>query len=142
MIGKALAGENLPVYGKGENIRDWLYVEDHANALLTIAGEGTPGEVYNVGGHNELTNIAVVQKICEVLNDIKPKSDGGSYQDQISFVQDRPGHDLRYAIDASKIENELGWTPAHTFETGLRETIQCPVCMPLLSSPKNRVTFS
>ena len=124
MIGKALAGEKLPVYGKGQNVRDWLYVEDHATALLTIAREGVPGEVYNVGGHNELTNITVVQKICEILDDIKPKPDGGSYQDQISFVQDRPGHDLRYAIDASKIKDELGWTPAHTFDTGLRETIE------------------
>lgn len=123
IIQKALAGEPLPIYGKGDNIRDWLYVDDHVKALWQIVTRGVEGEVYNVGGHNEKTNIEVVNTICSILDDIKPRADGESYATQISFVADRPGHDRRYAIDASKIEHELGWTPEQTFESGIRKTI-------------------
>ncbi|MBT8114833.1 MAG: dTDP-glucose 4,6-dehydratase [Arenicella sp.] len=123
IIQKALAGEPLPIYGKGDNIRDWLYVDDHVKALWQIVTRGVEGEVYNVGGHNEKTNIEVVNTICSILDDIKPRADGESYATQISFVTDRPGHDRRYAIDASKIEHDLGWTPEQTFESGIRKTI-------------------
>jgi dTDP-glucose 4,6-dehydratase len=123
VILNAVEEKPLPVYGRGENIRDWLYVEDHAAALMLVAREGRIGESYNVGGRNEKTNIEVVRAICAILDEIRPRS-AGSYGDLITFVQDRPGHDLRYAIDCSKIERELGWRPAETFETGLRKTVQ------------------
>ena len=114
----------LPVYGKGENVRDWLYVEDHARALYLVATRGVPGETYNIGGHNEKKNIEVVRKICEILDELQPRADGKSYSEQITFVIDRPGHDLRYAIDAAKIGRELGWKPLETFESGIRKTVQ------------------
>ncbi|WP_414828623.1 dTDP-glucose 4,6-dehydratase [Alteromonas sp. H39] len=122
VILNALAGKPLPVYGKGNQIRDWLYVEDHARALVLVALEGVIGETYNIGGHNEKQNIEVVQTICAILDDVKPK--GSKYAEQITFVQDRPGHDMRYAIDASKIQRELGWTPRETFESGIRKTVE------------------
>lgn len=122
VILNALAGKPLPVYGKGNQIRDWLYVEDHARALVLVALEGKIGETYNIGGHNEKQNIEVVQTICAILDDVKPKET--KYADQITYVQDRPGHDMRYAIDAGKIERELGWTPQETFESGIRKTVQ------------------
>ncbi|WP_300319039.1 dTDP-glucose 4,6-dehydratase [Idiomarina sp.] len=126
MILNALDGKPLPVYGDGSQIRDWLYVEDHARALLKVATDGEVGETYNIGGHNEKKNIEVVQVICELLEELVPKKPGGitRYTDLITFVADRPGHDLRYAIDASKIEKELGWVPAETFESGMRKTVQ------------------
>ena len=123
MILNALEGKPLPVYGKGNQIRDWLYVEDHARALVLVVTEGKVGETYNIGGHNEKQNIEVVKKICEIL-DAKVPLEEGSYADLITFVPDRPGHDVRYAIDASKIQRELGWTPQETFETGLEKTVQ------------------
>ena len=119
----ALEGKELPVYGKGEQIRDWLYVEDHARALVLAATCGVPGETYNIGGHNEKKNIEVVHKICDLLDELRPRSDGRSYAEQIVFVKDRPGHDLRYAIDADKIGRELGWKPQETFESGIRKTV-------------------
>lgn len=121
---KAVSHRPLPVYGTGENIRDWLYVDDHASALYTIFSKGKTGEVYNVGGHNELKNIDVVNTICEILDKKVPSPKMASYKELITFVTDRPGHDMRYAIDASKIARELGWTPAETFATGLDKTIQ------------------
>ncbi len=120
----ALAGRPLPIYGKGDNIRDWLFVEDHARALWLALNKGRPGETYNVGGHNERTNLQVVQAICAILDELRPRIDGQSYAKQITFVKDRPGHDARYAIDPSKIRAELGWRPQETFDTGLRRTIQ------------------
>ena len=114
----------LPVYGTGAQIRDWLYVEDHARALYLVATTGVPGETYNIGGHNEKKNIEVVHKICEILDELQPRADGKSYAEQITFVTDRPGHDLRYAIDADKIGRELGWRPQETFESGIRKTVQ------------------
>lgn len=128
MITKALAGEPLPVYGNGLQIRDWLFVEDHALALLTVLEQGRVGETYNIGGHNEVKNIDVVHQICEILDQIAPMQDRGyplhtKYSSLITFVTDRPGHDLRYAIDASKIQRELGWQPRETFSSGLRKTI-------------------
>jgi len=122
VILNALAGIPLPVYGDGSQIRDWLYVEDHARALILVAQKGAIGETYNIGGHNEKQNLEVVQTICDTLQDLVPKET--RYRDQITFVKDRPGHDLRYAINASKIERELGWAPKETFETGLRKTVQ------------------
>ncbi|WP_020401566.1 dTDP-glucose 4,6-dehydratase [Gracilimonas tropica] len=122
VILKALQGKDIPVYGTGENVRDWLYVDDHARALLKVVEKGKPGETYNIGGHNEKQNIEVVHSICDTLNQLVPK--GVDYRDQISFVTDRPGHDFRYAIDASKIKKELSWTPEETFETGIKRTIQ------------------
>ncbi len=124
IIQKAMAGEALPIYGKGDNVRDWLYVDDHVKALWKIVTEGVPGEVYNVGGHNEKTNIEVVTTLCSILDELRPRADGKPYVDQITYVADRPGHDRRYAIDASKIDRELGWTPDETFETGFRRTIE------------------
>ena len=124
MIIKALAGEGLPVYGKGDNVRDWLYVEDHVRALQATFERGTPGETYNIGGHNEVQNISVVEMICDLLDDLRPRADGSSYRTQIGFVADRPGHDHRYAIDASKIRDMLGWTPLETFESGLKRTVE------------------
>ncbi|PLM38481.1 dTDP-glucose 4,6-dehydratase, partial [Klebsiella quasipneumoniae] len=121
----ALAGKPLPVYGNGQQIRDWLYVEDHARALYLVATRGEPGETYNIGGHNERKNIEVVETICELLEALAPHKPQGvaHYRDLIAFVADRPGHDLRYAIDASKIARELGWTPAETFASGMRKTV-------------------
>ena len=126
VILNALAGKPLPVYGDGMQIRDWLFVEDHAAALVKVVAEGKVGETYNIGGHNEKTNLFVVQTICDLLEELRPKkpSNIDAYRDLISFVKDRPGHDQRYAIDASKIQNELGWTPAHTFEQGIRATLE------------------
>jgi dTDP-glucose 4,6-dehydratase len=117
----AVAGAPIPVYGKGENIRDWLYVEDHADALLNVLSKGTLGRSYNIGGHNEVRNIDLVQMICALLDEMRPSE--APYADQITFVTDRPGHDARYAIDANRIEAELGWTPSVTLEQGLRKTV-------------------
>lgn len=122
VILNALENKPLPVYGKGDQIRDWLYVEDHARALYKVVTDGKPGETYNIGGHNEKQNIEVVLTLCEILQDLRPRST--HYRDLITYVKDRPGHDMRYAIDASKIENELGWVPEETFETGIRKTVQ------------------
>lgn len=122
MILNALAGKPLPVYGDGQQVRDWLYVEDHARALIKVATEGQVGETYNIGGHNEKANLTVVETLCELLQELVPKE--SSYRELITFVTDRPGHDVRYAIDASKIERELGWKPEETFETGLRKTVE------------------
>ena len=124
MIVNALAGKPLPVYGDGQQIRDWLYVKDHGSAIRAVLARGTPGETYNVGGWNEKPNIEIVQTVCALLDEFRPKADGSSYSTQITSVKDRPGHDRRYAIDASKIERELGWKPAETFETGIRKTVQ------------------
>jgi dTDP-glucose 4,6-dehydratase len=124
VILNALEGKPLPVYGRGEQVRDWLHVEDHARALVKVAIEGRPGETYNIGGHNEKKNIEVVCEICTILDELQPRADKKSYRDQITFVTDRPGHDMRYAIDATKIERELGWRPVETFATGLRKTVQ------------------
>jgi dTDP-glucose 4,6-dehydratase len=122
VILKALRGEPIPVYGTGENVRDWLYVDDHVKALLAVLEKGKPGETYNIGGHNEKKNLDVVEILCDTLQELIPKQ-AGNYRDQIAFVKDRPGHDFRYAIDASKIEDELGWTPNETFETGMQKTV-------------------
>ena len=120
----ALEGRPLPVYGKGDNVRDWLYVGDHARALLSVLTAGTPGETYNVGGNNERTNLEVVRTICAVLDQLLPDSPHRPHERLVTFVTDRPGHDRRYAIDASKIARDLGWTPAESFESGLRKTVQ------------------
>ena len=122
MILNALEGKPLPLYGNGQNIRDWLFVEDHARALYKVVTEGKVGETYNIGGHNEKTNIEVVRTICDILDELAPRAQG-PYKDLITFVTDRPGHDQRYAINASKIQNDLGWAPQETFETGLRKTV-------------------
>ena len=122
VILNALEGKELPIYGKGDQIRDWLYVEDHARALYKVVTEGTVGETYNIGGHNEKQNLEVVQTICEILDTLVPKA--AKYEEQITYVTDRPGHDRRYAIDSTKMSEELNWTPVETFETGLRKTIQ------------------
>ena len=124
VILNALDGKPLPVYGKGNQIRDWLYVEDHARALYKVVTEGEIGETYNIGGHNEKQNIEVVKTICKILDELKPQANDEAYDKLITFVKDRPGHDLRYAIDASKIANELGWKPKETFETGIRKTVE------------------
>ena len=124
MIVKALAGEALPVYGRGENIRDWLYVEDHARAIQTVFEQAQPGATYNVGGHAERRNIDVVHGLCNILDRVKPRANKASYASQISFVTDRPGHDFRYAIDSSRLEKDLGWKPQESFETGLEKTIR------------------
>ena len=124
MILNALEGKALPVYGRGENVRDWLFVEDHAEALLTVACEGRPGENYNIGGNAERRNIDVVEAICDLVDELAPNQRKASRRELISYVTDRPGHDLRYAIDASKVAREFGWTPRHDFETGLRKTVQ------------------
>jgi dTDP-glucose 4,6-dehydratase len=123
MIAKALDGEPLPIYGKGDQVRDWLYVEDHVRALQAVFERGEPGRTYNVGGHNERQNIEVVKMLCAILDDRRPRADGRSYVEQMTEVADRPGHDKRYAIDASRIGDELGWTPAETFETGIAKTV-------------------
>lgn len=124
VILNALDAKPLPVYGNGQQIRDWLFVEDHARALYKVVTEGVVGETYNIGGHNEKQNIEVVKTICKILDELKPQANGQAYESLIKFVKDRPGHDLRYAIDATKIQNELGWTPAETFETGIRKTVE------------------
>lgn len=124
MIVNALAGKPLPVYGDGQQVRDWLYVKDHCSAIRRVLEAGRLGETYNIGGWNEKPNIEIVNSICAILDELRPAPGGKSYREQITYVQDRPGHDRRYAIDASKIERELGWRPAETFESGIRKTIQ------------------
>ena len=124
VILNALDEKPLPIYGKGDNIRDWLYVDDHAKALYRVLEQGVPGEKYNVGGNNERTNLEVVETICAVLDEQSPRAGGERYSELITFVKDRPGHDQRYAIDSSKLKQELGWEPEHTFETGIRDTVQ------------------
>jgi len=124
VILNALDGKVLPIYGTGNQIRDWLFVEDHARALYQVVTEGVVGETYNIGGHNEKQNIEVVKTICSILDELKPQANTQPYEALIAFVKDRPGHDLRYAIDASKIKNDLGWIPEETFETGIRKTIE------------------
>nr|WP_281479836.1 dTDP-glucose 4,6-dehydratase [Wohlfahrtiimonas chitiniclastica] len=124
MILNALDGKPLPIYGDGQQIRDWLYVEDHARALYKVVTEGKVAQTYNIGGHNEKANIDVVKAICNILDELKPRQDGRQYADLITFVKDRPGHDLRYAIDASKIQRELNWVPKETFESGIRKTVE------------------
>jgi len=126
VILNAISGKPLPIYGKGDQIRDWLHVEDHAKALIKVIQEGEIGETYNIGGHNEKTNLQVVQTICDILEKIHPPTHitPNTYHDLITFVEDRPGHDVRYAIDASKIDNKLGWKPKETFETGIKKTVQ------------------
>ena len=123
IILNALDGKQLPIYGKGDNIRDWLFVEDHAKALWLINQKGVPGETYNIGGRNERTNLQVVQTVCRILDELRPKTQG-RYEDQIVFVADRPGHDRRYAIDADKLRSHLGWQPEENFDTGIRRTVQ------------------
>ena len=120
----ALNGKPLPIYGDGQQIRDWLYVKDHCSAIRTVLEKGQLGETYNVGGWNEKPNLEVVKTLCNILDELKPKSDGTKYETQITFVKDRPGHDRRYAIDATKLEKELGWKPNETFETGIRKTVE------------------
>ena len=120
----ALSGKSLPIYGDGMQVRDWLYVKDHCSAIRRVLADGRIGETYNVGGWNEKPNLEVINTLCEILGELAPRPDGQSYKSQITFVQDRAGHDRRYAIDASKIERELGWRPAETFETGIRKTVE------------------
>ena len=124
VIHNALAGKPLPIYGDGQQVRDWLYVEDHCKAIMRVLQDGRLGETYNVGGWNEKPNIEVVSTLCALLDELQPRADGQSYATQMTFVKDRPGHDRRYAIDARKLERELGWRPEETFETGLRKTVQ------------------
>lgn len=124
VILNALDAKPLPIYGKGDQIRDWLFVEDHARALYCVVTQGEVGQTYNIGGHNEKKNIEVVDTICQILDDLRPRADQKSYAELIQFVQDRPGHDIRYAIDATKIANELGWKPQETFETGIEKTVR------------------
>ena len=121
---KALNGDDIPIYGDGKQVRDWLYVIDHCNGIDTVLEEGVIGETYNIGGWNEKTNLDTVNIICESLDEFKPKKRGGSYKEQISFIKDRPGHDRRYAVDASKISNKLAWEPSETFETGIHKTVK------------------
>ncbi len=123
VIIKALRGAPIPVYGKGENTRDWLYVEDHASALMTVLDKGRLGETYNIGGNNEVQNIDLVRRLCSTLDELRPRSDGKSYADQITFVTDRPGHDLRYGINAEKIRSELGWQPKESARSGFKKTV-------------------
>ena len=123
-IVNALAGKPLPVYGDGMQVRDWLYVKDHCSAIRRVLEAGTPGQTYNVGGWNEMPNIEIVHRVCGLLDELRPRADGAGYATQITYVKDRPGHDRRYAIDARKIERELGWKPAETFETGIRKTVE------------------
>ncbi len=123
MIVKALAGETLPVYGKGDQVRDWLFVEDHARALQTVFEKGAVGRTYNIGGNNEKQNVEVVNTVCAILDRLRPRADGQSYTTQIGYVADRPGHDKRYAIDATRIREELGWEPAETFDSGIEKTV-------------------
>jgi dTDP-glucose 4,6-dehydratase len=123
VIHNALGSKDLPIYGDGQQIRDWLFVEDHCSAILKVLDNGTLGEVYNIGGLNEKTNIEVVTHICKILDDLKPRLDGKSYKDQITYIKDRPGHDRRYAIDATKISNDLAWSPELSFEDGIKQTV-------------------
>ena len=123
MIVNALAGKPLPVYGDGQQIRDWLYVKDHCSAIRRVLADGRLGETYNISGWNEKPNLEIVQTVCALLDELRPRADGKSYREQIIYVADRPGHDRRYAIDARKLEHELGWRPAETFETGIRKTV-------------------
>ena len=123
MIVNALAGKPLPVYGDGQQVRDWLYVKDHCSGIRRVLEAGKPGETYNIGGNNEKPNIDIVHAVCALLDELRPRA-GGSYREQVSFIKDRPGHDRRYAIDAAKMTRELGWKPAETFETGIRKTVQ------------------
>jgi dTDP-glucose 4,6-dehydratase len=123
MIVNALAGKPLPVYGDGQQVRDWLYVKDHCSGIRRVLEAGKPGETYNIGGNNEKPNIDIVHAVCALLDELRPRA-GGSYREQIAFIKDRPGHDRRYAIDAGKMTRELGWKPAETFETGIRKTVQ------------------
>lgn len=124
VIANARAGKPLPIYGDGQQIRDWLYVSDHCAAIRRVLADGRLGETYNIGGWNEKANLDVVHTLCDILDELEPKNSGASYRDQITYVTDRPGHDRRYAIDARKIERELGWKPAETFDTGIRKTVQ------------------
>ncbi len=124
LIVNALADKNLPVYGDGQQIRDWLYVKDHCSAIRRVLEAGRLGDIYNVGGWNEKANLDIVHTVCALLDELRPRADGKPYQDQITYVTDRPGHDRRYAIDARKLERELGWKPAETFESGIRKTVQ------------------
>jgi dTDP-glucose 4,6-dehydratase len=124
VIHNALAGKPLPIYGDGQQIRDWLYVKDHCSAIRRVLDDGKLGETYNVGGWNEKANLDVVHTLCALLDELSPRADGQPYKNQITFVKDRPGHDQRYAIDASRLERELGWKPAETFDTGIRKTVQ------------------
>jgi dTDP-glucose 4,6-dehydratase len=124
MIVNALAGKPLPVYGDGQQVRDWLYVKDHCSAIRRVLAKGKIGETYNIGGQNEKANIDIVHTVCALLDEQRPRTDGKQYREQITFVTDRPGHDRRYAIDASKIARDVGWQPAETFETGIRKTVQ------------------
>ena len=121
---RPLGGKPLPVYGDGRNVRDWLYVTDHCSAIRRVLEAGQLGRTYNIGGRNEKTNLEVVQTLCSILDSVKPRAGGGSYWEQVQFVKDRPGHDRRYVIDARKLERELGWKPAETFETGIRQTVR------------------
>lgn len=123
-IHNALAGKPLPIYGDGQQVRDWLYVKDHCSAIMRVVDDGAVGETYNIGGWNEMPNLDVVKALCCILDELRPRGDGRSFAEQITFVKDRPGHDRRYAIDAGKIEKELGWRPVETFQTGLRKTVQ------------------
>ena len=120
----ALQGQDLPIYGDGQQVRDWLYVVDHCKGITTVLERGVVGETYNIGGWNEKANLEVVHTLCDLLDELIPREDGKSYKNQITFVKDRLGHDRRYAIDATKISNELGWKPEETFETGIRKTVQ------------------
>ena len=131
MILNALAGKPLPVYGDGMQVRDWLYVTDHCRAILTVLATGQCGATYNIGGHNEMPNIRIVQTICRILDELRPRADGKPYADQIAYVADRPGHDRRYAIDAGKIGRELGWQPQETFDTGIQKTVQWYLANPV-----------
>ena len=124
IITKALKNEDLPIYGDGKNIRDWLYVEDHCEAIMNILESGNPGETYNIGGNCEKNNLEVVSEICKILDSQKPKKDGSSYEKQIKFVKDRPGHDFRYSLDITKIEDKLNWKPKESFSSGLEKTVQ------------------
>ncbi|MBY3186032.1 dTDP-glucose 4,6-dehydratase [Rhizobium sp. 25PS6] len=124
VIHNALSGKQIPIYGDGMQVRDWLFVKDHCSAIRCVMENGKVGETYNVGGRNELTNLSVVNTLCEILDELRPLPQGASYKAQISFVRDRPGHDRRYAIDATKIERELDWRPSETFETGIRKTVE------------------
>ena len=124
MISHSLKGKKLPIYGDGSNVRDWLYVKDHCDALSLVLKKGRTGETYNIGGKNEIKNIEVVTQICNLLDDVYPKKNGGSYSDQITFVEDRLGHDYRYGLNISKIENELGWSPKENFDSGINKTVE------------------
>lgn len=134
IILNALAGKPLPIYADGQQVRDWLYVEDHCRGIARVLENGRPGETYNIGGWNEMTNLDVVHTICAILDVKRPRSDGGRYADQITFVTDRPGHDRRYAVDARKIERELGWRPEESFETGIQKTVDWYLANPQWSA--------